>query len=86
MLFSQYISECIDKPYTEHNCYALNVLRSLLSRMVIRHSKEQTLNNGTALVQLPPRNVETLLLPFASEAEKKIYEVSAVRLMALFLL
>ena len=67
----------IDQPYSEHNCYALNVLRSLLSRMVIRHSKEQTLNNGDALITLPPRSVETLLLPFGSDAEKKIYEVSA---------
>jgi DNA repair protein RAD5 len=68
----------ISSPYSERNCYALNVLRSLLSRMVIRHSKEQTLNNGDALVSLPPRNVETLLLPFGSEAEKKIYEVSTI--------
>mmetsp|Transcript_32798 Transcript_32798/g.68981 ORF Transcript_32798/g.68981 Transcript_32798/m.68981 type:complete len:1630 (-) Transcript_32798:512-5401(-) len=69
----------VDQPYSEHNCYALNVLRSLLSRMVIRHSKEQTLNNGDALVTLPPRSVETLLLPFGSEAEKKIYEYVELR-------
>ena len=46
--------------------------------MVIRHSKEQSLESGDALVQLPPRN-ETLLLPFASEAEKKIYEYIELR-------
>jgi len=71
--------QCIDKPYSEHNVYALNVLRSLLSRMVIRHSKEQSLESGDALVQLPPRNVETLLLPFGSEAERKIYEYIELR-------
>jgi SNF2 family DNA or RNA helicase len=66
----------ISKPYSEHNCFALNVLRSLLSRVVIRHSKEQTLNNGDALVSLPPRSVETLLLPFGSDAEKMLYQAS----------
>ncbi|KAL9179984.1 hypothetical protein ACHAXT_007954 [Thalassiosira profunda] len=69
----------IGKPYSEHNVAALNVLRSLLSRMVIRHSKEQTLQGGEALVSLPPRTVETLLLPFGSEAEKKIYEYIDLR-------
>ena len=54
--------------------YALNVLLSLLSRMVIRHSKEQTVNGGNALVALPPRTVETLILPFASDVEKQVYE------------
>ena len=66
----------ISKPYSEHNCFALNVLRSLLSRVVIRHSKEQTSNNGDALVSLPPRSVETLLLPFGSDAEKMLYQAS----------
>ena len=69
----------IDQPYSEHNCYALNVLRSLLSRLVIRHSKEQTLDNGDALLSLPPRSVETLLLPFGSDAEKQIYEYIEMR-------
>lgn len=71
--------QCIDKPFSEHNVHALNVLRSLLSRMVIRHSKEQTINNGDALIQLPPRNVETLLIPFGSEAERKIYDYIELR-------
>ena len=69
--------QCIESPYGQHNVYALTVLRSLLSHIVIRHSKEQTIGpNGDALLELPPRKVETLLLPFATEAEKKIYEVS----------
>lgn len=59
--------------------YALNVLRSLLSRMVIRHSKEQTVNDGNALVALPPRTVETLILPFASDVEKQVYEYIETR-------
>ena len=66
----------VENAYGEHNVYALNVLRSLLSRIVIRHSKEQTVGpNGDALLALPPRKVETLLLPFATEAEKNTYEV-----------
>ena len=68
----------ISKPYCEHNCFALNVLRSLLSHVVIRHSKEQTLNNGDALVSLPPRSVETLLLPFGTDAEKEICQASGI--------
>lgn len=68
----------VGKPYSEHNCYSLNVIRSLLSRMVIRHSKDQTLN-GDSLVALPPRNVETLLLPFGSEEESNIYEYIETR-------
>lgn len=67
-------SNAIDGPYSDHNCYALNVLRSLLSRIVIRHSKEQVNDDGDALVSLPPRNVETLLLPFGSDAEKAVYQ------------
>ena len=66
---------CIEKPYDEHNVCALNVLRSLLSRIVIRHSKEQSVGENS-LLALPPRTVETLMLPFATEAEKKVYEVS----------
>jgi SNF2 family DNA or RNA helicase len=64
----------VDTPYSERNYDALNILRSLLSRVVIRHSKEQTLQNGNALLCLPPRTVETLLLPFGSEAEQQVYE------------
>ena len=64
----------ISKPYAEHNCSALNVLRSLLSRTVIRHSKAQTVGDGDALIALPPRTVETLLIEFGSEAERNIYD------------
>ena len=42
--------------------------------MVIKHYKEQTLNNRDRLVSLPPHHVETLLIPFGSKAERKIYE------------
>jgi hypothetical protein len=66
--------QIVSLPYSNQNCYALNVLRSLLSRMVIKHYKEQTLNNRDRLVSLPPRHVETLLIPFGSKAERKIYE------------
>ena len=69
----------MSSPYSDRNCYALNVLRSLLSHIVIRHSKEQTLNNGDALVSLPPRNVETLLINFGSKAERNIYEYIELR-------
>ncbi|KAL7550676.1 hypothetical protein ACHAWF_013896 [Thalassiosira exigua] len=62
----------IEKPYGEHNCSALTVLRSLLSRIVIRHSKEQTVGDN-ALLELPPRTVETLMLPFATETERNVY-------------
>jgi SNF2 family DNA or RNA helicase len=69
----------VSSPYSDRNCHALNVLRSFLSHMVIRHSKEQTLYNGDALVSLPPRNVETLLIPFGSEAERNIYKYIELR-------
>ena len=78
--------QCIDSPYSNHNCYALNVLRSLLSRMVIRHSKEQNLG-GEALVSLPPRTVETLYLEFGSDEEKTVYSylegINTARFMSL---
>ena len=40
---------------------------------MIRHSKEQTVGLD-ALLSLPPRTVETLMLPFATSAEKMIYQ------------
>lgn len=64
----------IENPYYEHNTTSLQVLRSLLSRIVIRHSKEQTFANGKALLALPPRSVETVLLEFGSEAERVMYD------------
>jgi SNF2 family DNA or RNA helicase len=64
----------VDTPYVERNYDVLCVLRTLLSHVVIRHSKEQTLQNGNALLSLPPRTVETLLLPFGSDAEKQVYD------------
>lgn len=63
----------IEDPYYERNDEALRVLRSLLSRVVIRHSKEQTSATGASLLALPPRTVETVLLEFGSEAEKEVY-------------
>jgi len=68
----------VQKPYEAHNCSALTVLRGLLSRIIIRHSKEQTVG-GSSLLALPPRSVETLLLPFATNAEKEIYSYIETR-------
>lgn len=61
----------IEDPYYERNPESLRVLRSLLSRIVIRHSKEQTFGNGKALLSLPPRSVETVLLKFGSERHRE---------------
>jgi len=59
-------------PYYSRNCASLQVLRSLLSRVVIHHSKEQTLESGKAIISLPSRTIE--ILPFGSDAERKMYE------------
>jgi SNF2 family DNA or RNA helicase len=75
----------ISEPYYAHNTQALQVLRSVLSRFVVRHSKEQTDKNGEAMMQLPPRTVETVILPFCSEAEKKVYDYLEKRNMDYFL-
>ncbi len=64
----------IEKAYSERNYEGLQVLRSLLSHLIIRHSKEQTFDNGKSLLTLPPRTMETLLLPFGSDVEKNVYE------------
>jgi SNF2 family DNA or RNA helicase len=64
----------IEDPYYERDGEALRVLRSLLSRIVMRHSKRQTFDNGTSLLALPPRTVETILLQFGSESEKQVYQ------------
>merc|ERR1712238_368200 len=45
-------------PYYSRNCASLQVLRSLLSRVVIHHSKEQTLESGKAIISLPSRTIE----------------------------
>lgn len=58
-----FFSEMIEKPYYERDSDALRVLRSLLSRVVIRHS----------MVALSPRTVETLMLTFGSDAEQELY-------------
>ena len=76
--------QCIETPYSNHNYYALNVLRSLLSRTVIRHSKEQNLE-GKALLSLPPRTVETLLLQFGSNEEKIVYDYLETKNTARFM-
>jgi SNF2 family DNA or RNA helicase len=64
----------IEDPYYERDDEALRVLRALLSRIVMRHSKRQTFDNGTSLLALPPRTVETVLLQFGSESEKQVYQ------------
>jgi len=79
-----FFKQCIDTPYSEHNFYALNCLRSLLSRIVIRHSKEQDLG-GKALVSLPPRTVETLHLSFGSKEEKIVYDYLETQQTARFM-
>ena len=66
--------ENIGNPYCERNLDTLRVLRALLSRVIVRHSKDQTLENGSAMLSLPPRTVETILLPFGSKIEEKIYK------------
>lgn len=65
--------ELIGNPYYSHKPEALRILRSLLSRVVVRHSKEQQVAGGQALIALPPRTVETVLIPFGSAAEQKVY-------------
>ena len=71
---SDFWNENIGKPYCERNLDSLRVLRSLLSRVIVRHSKDQTLEDGSAMLSLPPRTVETILLPFGSSVEEKIYK------------
>lgn len=73
----------ISDPYYERNPEALKVIRSLLSRVIVRHSKEQTFN-GEALLSLPPRNVHTELVEFGSEAERKVYETIESRNLQYF--
>lgn len=75
----------IEDPYYERNPESLRVLRSLLSRIVIRHSKEQTFGNGKAILSLPPRSVETVLLKFGSDTEKEVYETIEKRNQTYFM-
>lgn len=75
----------IEDPYYEHNPESLRVLRSLLSHIVVRHSKEQTFDDGKSLLSLPPRSVETVLLKFGSEAEKQVYEAIEMRNQTYFM-
>lgn len=60
----------IEEPFYGHSVDALRVLRSLLSRIVVRHSKSQSSETGLSILNLPPRKMETILLPFASDAER----------------
>ena len=69
----EFFKNCIAEPYDERNIEALRVLRMILSRCVVRHSKEQTTSDGKAMLSLPPRTVETVLLKFGSEAEEHVY-------------
>lgn len=71
--------------YSEHNDESLRILRSLLSRVVIRHSKEQTDASGAAMLALPPRTVTTEILPFGSDDEKQVYEAMELRNQSRFL-
>jgi len=63
----------MEDPYYERNTETLRVLRSLLSCIVVRFSKEQTSANGASLLALPPRTVETVLLKFGSLEEAEVY-------------
>ena len=65
--------DAVSDGYYNGSTEALRILRALLSRVVIRHSKEQRTQAGAELVALPPRTVETVLLPFGSEAEREVY-------------
>jgi hypothetical protein len=69
----------IEDPYNEQNPESLRVLRSLLSRGVVRNSKEQTLDNGKSVLTLPPRTIETALLEFGSKAEREVYQCIETR-------
>lgn len=64
----------IENPFHERNTESLMCLRSLLSHVIVRHSKEQTLATGRALLDLPPRTVETVLLKFGCEDERSLYD------------
>ena len=75
----------IDDGYYNHNDEALRVLRSLLSRVVIRHSKEQTTASGKAMLSLPPRNIMTEFLTFGSQDEQNVYEALEKRIQDRFL-
>ena len=65
----------IARPYKENNHEALRVVRSMLSHVVCRHSKDQKHSTGKALLALSTRNVETILLPFGSEDERRFYGI-----------
>ena len=69
----------IGNPYYSRCPDALKILRNILSRFVVRHSKEQQTLTGQALIALPPRTVETVLLPFGTAAEKKVYDALEAR-------
>lgn len=75
----------VEGPYYERNPESLRVLRSLLSHIIVRHSKEQTFENGKALLTLPPRSVETVLLKFGTEAEKEVYQAIETRNQGYFM-
>jgi len=63
-----FFDNVIASPYHERNAEALRILRSLLSRIVIRHTKEQEID-----VSLPPRTVDTELITFSTKEEQDLY-------------
>jgi SNF2 family DNA or RNA helicase len=63
-----FFDNAIASPYHERNAEALRILRSLLSRIVIRHTKEQEID-----VSLPPRTVDTELITFSTKEEQDLY-------------
>ncbi|CAB9512612.1 regulator of chromatin subfamily A member 3-like 1 [Seminavis robusta] len=72
----KFFKQAISDPYHEERSLgSLAVLRSLLSHIVCRHSKQQTHENGKALVALPPRTISTVLLQFGSEDEQQLYDI-----------
>ena len=77
-------------PFEEREPAALPVLDALLSRVVIRHTKDQQRQAvvagpgglggraGGALVSLPPRSVELLRLDFDTPQERRVYVLAVV--------
>lgn len=65
---AKFFENAISGPFCERNAEALRILRSLLSRIVVRHSKEQEID-----VCLPPRTVDTEHINFSTKEETDLY-------------